>query len=283
LKWQYKFLTPSLVILLSIVAFPTVFLFYVSFHQWTLVKPERPFIGFSNFSYIITSSEFIQSVRVSIIYVLSVVVLSFVVGLGLALILTEELKGRNLIRTLIALPIVVPPVVCGFAWKFLLNRSVGVIGGYFLPLMGFKGSIFGNPTLAMVSIILADIWSRTPLMFLILLGGLQAIPIHLYEAAKLDGASYWQSFKNVTLPLLKPAILIALIIRFIDAFNMFDIIYVMTRGGPGTSTQTFPLLGWKVGFWYFNLGEASALGVIMLFITIGISLLLIRRLSRGIS
>lgn len=281
MKWQYKFSMPSLVILLSIVLFPTVLLFYIGFHQWVLMKPERPFVGLGNFADIVGSSEFVQSVRVTIIYVVSVITLSFTLGLGLALLLTEELAGRNIIRTLIVLPVVIPPVVCGFAWKFLLNEKMGMIGAYLLPLMGFKKiTILGHPTLALLSVILADIWSRTPLMFLIFLGGLQAITIELYEVAEIDGASYWQSFKNITLPLLKPAIFIAVIIRFIDAINMFDIIFVVTRGGPGTATQTLPLLGWKVGFHFFDMGQAAALGIIMLFVTIGIGSFLVRRLSR---
>lgn len=281
MKWQYKYTLPSLVVLLAIVLFPTVLLFHIGFHQWVLMKPARPFVGLRNFTDILGTDEFAESVQVTIIYVISVTGLSFAIGLGLALLLTEELAGRNIIRALIALPIVIPPVVCGLAWKFLLNEKVGIIGAYLIPLMGFKRiTILGNPLLALIAVIVVDIWSRTPLMFLIFLGGLQAIPNELYEVAEIDGATFWQSLKNITLPLLKPAIFIALIIRFIDAFNMFDIIFVLTGGGPGTATQTVPLLGWKVGFHYFDMGQAAALGIIMLFVTIGIGSFLAKRLSR---
>ena len=145
--------------------------------------------------------------------------------------------------------------------------------------MGFMKSLLADPSLALSSIILADIWSKTSLMFLILLAGLQAVSPDLYEAARIDGASSWQLFSHITFPLIKPAIIIALIIRFIDAFNVFDAIFVMTSGGPGTATQTFPLLGWKIGFLYFNLGQAATLAIIMLIMTIGVSIFLIRRIT----
>jgi multiple sugar transport system permease protein len=243
------------------------------------MRPGRPFVGLENFGNILKADELAQSVRVTIVYVSSVTALSFALGLGLALVLTEELKGRNVFRTLIALPVVIPPVVCGYAWKFLLNEKVGVFTAYLLPKLGLKGvTILGNPTLAMIAVIIADVWSRTPLMFLIFLGGLQAIPFELFEAAKMDGAGFWQSFRRITLPMLKPVIFVAVVIRVIEAVNAFDIIFVLTSGGPGTSTQTLPLLGWKVGFHFFDMGQAAALGIVMLVITSGFGTVLARRL-----
>jgi len=279
MKWQQKFLLPSIVVLGSIVAFPTVFLFWVAFHRWLLLKPGIPFSGFDNFVSILFSTEFLNSSKVTAIYVIASTLITFLLGLGLALALNEEIKGRGAIRTLIALPIVVPPVVAGFAWKFVLNREVGVIGGYILPMLGFQKSLLADPNLALGSVIIADVWSKTSLMFLILLAGLQAISPELYEAGRIDGASSWQLFINITLPVLKPAVIIALVIRLIDAINVFDTIFVMTSGGPGNATQTLPLLGWKIGFFFFNLGEAAALAILMLFITIGISIILIRRIA----
>lgn len=279
-KEQYKFILPALIALIAIVAFPTVFLFYVSFHEWLLFQPGRPFAGLGNFSNMVTSREFIHSIKITFLYVSLTTLATFVLGLALALILNEEIKARGAVRALITLPIIVPPVVAGFTWKFMLNREVGVIGGYLLPLLGLEKSLLGDPTLALISVVIADVWSKTSLMFLIILAGLQSISTELYEVAKIDGASFRKILRYVILPLLKPAIVVALILRFIDAFNTFDMIFVMTSGGPGIATQTLPLLGWKVGFLYFNLGEAAALAVIMLFMTIAFSLILIRRLSR---
>jgi multiple sugar transport system permease protein len=280
MREEYKLLMPSLILCVAIVAFPTAFLFYVSFQRWVLFEPEVQFTGFGNFRSMITSHEFLESVRVTAIFVISSTLLTLVLGLALALILNESLRGRGLFRVILTLPAIIPPVVAGFAWKFLLNREVGVIGGYILPSLGFQKSVYGDPVLALVSVITADVWSRMPLMFLILMAGLQAIPDELHEAAEIDGANYWQCLKSVTLPLLKPVIIIALIIRFIDAFNLFETIFVMTSGGPGTATQTLPLLGWKTGFQYFNLGEAAALAVLMLMMTILVSQAMIRRMRR---
>ncbi len=278
MKEQHKLLMPSLILCAGIVAFPTAFLLYVSFERWVLFEREIVFAGFGNFYSMMTSAEFLESIRVTAVFVSSSTLVTLVLGLALALILSENLKGRGLFRVVFTLPAIIPPVVAGFAWKFLLNREVGVIGGYILPYLGFEKSVHGDPVLALISVITADVWSRMPLMFLILMAGLQAIPDELREAAEIDGANYWQCLKNVTLPLLKPAIIIALIIRFIDAFNLFETIFVMTSGGPGTATQTLTLLGWKTGFQYFNLGEAAALAVLMLFITVLISQALIRRM-----
>lgn len=279
-KWQYKFLFPCFIALLAIVIFPTISLFYLSFHRWVLFEETRPFVGVENFAHLFTSPSFINSAQVTTIFVIASVVLSFLFGFILALILSEKIKrGRGILRSLIALPIVVPPVVAGFSWKFLLNRDVGVLGAWLLPSIGFTKSILSTPNLALVAVILADVWTQTSLMFLILLAGLQAIPEYLYEAAKIDGANYWQNFRHVTLPLIKPTAAIALIIRFIYAFNVFAPLYVMTRGGPGTATETFPLLGWKIGFQYFKLGQAAALGVIMLLVTIVVALFFIRKIG----
>jgi multiple sugar transport system permease protein len=278
MKEQYKLLLPSLIITAGIVAIPTVFLFYMSLHQWILFVQEIKFSGLGNYYSILTSAEFLGSVKVTAILVASSIFLTLLIGLLLALVLNEDLKGKDVFRTLFTLPAIIPPVVAGFTWKFLLNREVGILGGYLFPSLGLQKSILGDPFLALIAVIMADVWSRVPLMFLILLASLQAIPFDLYEAAEIDGANYWQALRSITLPHLKGAIIIALIIRFIDAFNLFETIFVMTKGGPGIATQTLPLFGWKIGFQYFNLGEAAALAVIMLMITIFISQTLIRRM-----
>jgi multiple sugar transport system permease protein len=280
LKEEHKLLLPSLTITAGIVAFPTVFLLYVSLHQWVLFIQEIRFIWLGNFYSILTSKEFLQSLRVTALFVTSTCALTLVFGLALALILNEDLKGKGVFRSLFTLPAIIPPVVAGFAWKFLLNSEVGFIGGFLFPLMGYHGTILGDPVLALLSVIMADVWSRMPLMFLILLAGLQAIPPEIYEAAEIDGAGYWKALRFITLPSLRSAIIIALIIRFIDAINLFETIFVMTSGGPGIATQTLPLFGWKVGFQAFNLGEAASLAVLMLILTIFISQVLIRRMQK---
>lgn len=282
MREEYKLLLPAVVVLAGLVIFPTFYLFYTSTLKWLLRDPTGPkFNGIGNYLSLFASADFQNSIIVTLLFVGASVGLSIILGLGLALLLSENLRFRRVIRTLIILPIVLPPVVVGFTWKFLLSSEVGVIGAYFLRLIGLERvSPLGDPTLALLSVILADVWGKTPLPFLIFLAGLYAIPPTYYEVAKIDGASSIQMFKHITIPHLKKALIVAIILRTIDAFNSFDTIFVMTKGGPGTATQTLPLLGWKIGFYYFDLGSAAALGVILLFLVMLLSLPLIRAVMR---
>jgi len=279
MREEYKLLLPAVISLAILVAFPTVYLFYTSFHEWLLRDPTGPkFNFFGNYWSLLMDDDFRNSVIVTLVYAGASIALSMALGLALALIFNESFKGRRVMRTLVILPIVLPPVVVGFTWKFLLSSEVGVIGAYLMRLLGFtKISLLGNPTLALLCVILADVWGKTPFTFLIFLAGLQGILPTYYEAAKIDGAGSWALFRHITLPGLKKAFGVALILRAIDAFNSFDTIFVMTKGGPGTATQTLPLLGWKIGFYYFDLGKAAAIGVILLFMTMILSMFFLKR------
>lgn len=279
LRAYLPLLLPAVLMLAGIVAFPTVYLLYVSLHQWFLYTPGLQFVGLGNFATLIRSPEFQNSVRVTVVYVGLSTSLTAFIGFVLALLMSSTLRARGLLRTIVVLPLIVPPVVAGFGWKFLLSREVGLIGGWILPALGLQKSMLAEPTLAMVSILVADLWSKTPLMFLIFLAGLQAIPFELYEMAALEGARTLDMIRYVTLPLLRPTMVLALVLRFIDAMNIFDVIFVMTSGGPGTATQTLPLLGWKIGFNNFDIGQASALAIVMLIFMAVPSALFIRRLG----
>lgn len=265
---KYKFLAPTVIICAALVAFPFVYMLYLSVHQWVAFRPERNFIGLSNFKFAFLSSEFRQSLVTTIIFVVASVIISIFLGFVLALILNERFRGRNVVRALLTIPAIIPPAAAGFTWKFLLDRDVGLLGGFLFPLLGIKEAFLGSPSLALISVIGADVWCQTPLMFLIILAGLQAVPIELFEAARIDGADFGQVLRKIVIPLLRPVLGLAVIIRFIFAFTSFDVIFTMTRGGPGIATQTLPLLGWKTGFLYYDLGQASALAVLMLIITV---------------
>jgi multiple sugar transport system permease protein len=282
LREEYKLLLPAVCILAFLVAVPTFYLFYTSLHRWLLRDPTGPtFIGIENYIKLIQTSDFSTSLTVTLIFSAASVILSLLLGLCLALLFNENIKGKRIMRTIIVLPIVLPSVVVGFTWKFLLSSEVGIIGAYFMPLVGLRDlSLLGDPTLALVSVIVADIWGKTPLPFLIFLAGLSAIPPIYYESAKIDGAGSWHMFRSITLPNIKKPIAVAAILRTIDAFNSFDVIFVMTKGGPGMATHTLPMLGWKVGFYYFDIGTASAIGVILLLLVMFLSMPLIRSISR---
>lgn len=280
MKRYFPFLAPALLILIVIVAFPTVYVFYMSTHRWLLSMPNREFIGLGNFMTLFKSPDFKSALVTTLIYVLASTLLTAVVGFILAFLMSGNLRGRNLMRTIVVLPLIVPPVVAGFSWKFLLSREVGLIGGWYLPRLGLQASMLADPDLAMISVLIADLWSKTPLMFLIFLAGLQAIPDDLYEMATMDGARLSSLLRFVVIPLLRPTIGLALVLRLIDAINVFDLIYVMTTGGPGTATQTLPLLGWKIGFNYFDFGQASSLAVIMLILVVVPSTIILGRFTR---
>lgn len=272
-------LAPAVVALAAVTLFPGLYLLWMSTRGLRVQAPGG-FVGLENFRVLVQSPAFREALVATIAFVTASTLLSLILGLGLALALTEQLRGRGVMRTLLTLPLIVPPVVAGFGWKFLLSSDVGVIGAFLFRRLGLDWAPLGDPSLAMASVILADVWSKTSFMFLILLAGLQAIPPWLYEVARIDGAGYWAQFRLVTLPLLRGVLVVALILRVLDAINTFDVIFVMTQGGPGTATQTLTILGWKIGFTYFDLGQAAALAVLMMVATVVASSALIRR-TRG--
>jgi multiple sugar transport system permease protein len=179
------------------------------------------------------------------------------------------------------MPLIIPPVVAGFIWRFLLNGEMGFIGAFLLPSIGFTKSLLADPWGALVSVVIADVWSRTPFMFLIFLAALQSIPRDYYEAVRLDGATVVDEFRHVTLPMIKGAFVVAILFRIIDAINTFELIYVMTKGGPGRATLTLSLLGWKTAFQGFDFGSSAALGVIMLVVTSVVATVMFRRYLRA--
>lgn len=274
-KWiVLSFIGAAAIILLVITVYPFLFALYTSFHTWMLTKPETgtPFVGLFQYKNLLFSSVFQHSLGITLIFVFMSVGGTFLIGLCLALVLSrEDIGGKSIFRTILIIPYFLTPVVVGFAFRFMYDAKVGLIP-YFLSLVGIHlDTILGNPSIALYAVIAVDIWNQTPLAFLILLAGFQAIPLELYEVAKVDGASSWQTFRYITLPLLKYAISLVLLIRTIEAFKMFDVLYVMTEGGPGRSTELLNMLGYKLAFSFFRMGGASAFSILVFCIVMGIS------------
>jgi multiple sugar transport system permease protein len=277
--WRLWFVAPAILALGTVVLFPTVYLFWMSVTHWVVTDPETYFGGAENFQQLLGATDFWRAARVTLVYlILSSGVMVFL-ALGLALVLSEQ-RSAGIFRALVVMPLVIPPVVAAFTWRFLLNSEMGFIGAFLLPSVGFTTSLLADPVGALFSVVIADVWSRTPFMFLIFLAALQSIPNDYYEAARIDGAGILQQFFFVTLPMMTGAIVIALLFRVIDAINTFELIYVMTKGGPGRATQTLSILGWKTAFQGFDLGGAAALGVVMLVITLICALLTFNRFLR---
>jgi multiple sugar transport system permease protein len=278
--WQFWFVIPTVLALGTVVFFPSGYLLWMSVSHWVITEPGVYFDGAANFGNLLRSAEFYSALWVTAIYLALSTVLMLVLALSFALALSRP-GTSGFLRAVVVMPLVIPPVVAGFTWRFLLNGEIGFIGAYLLPMAGFQGNMLATSAGAMISIVIADVWSRTPFMFLIFLAALQSIPRDYYEAIRLDGANRLQEFFLVTLPLLKGAIAVALLFRVIDALNTFELIYVMTKGGPGRATQTFSLLGWKTAFQGFDLGQAAALGVVMLVMTTICASIVFRRFMRA--
>lgn len=271
----------AVIILLVLTIYPLLFSLFLSFHKWSLTKPGPwRFVGLKNYLSIIQNPEFWRIILNTFIFTFSAVTLQFGAGLGLALLFSREIKGESVLRSLLVLPMMVPPILVGLLWLFMYKKDFGIINNMLKLLRIEPITWLSKPLTAMPAVIIADTWQWTPFMFLLLLAGLRSLPQEIYESSQIDGASFWQTFRYVTLPLLKPVISIAIIIRFMDAFRVFDKIFQLTGGGPGVSTETISLYIYRNGFRYFNMGYASALSYFALIIIIAFSMIYIRVLRR---
>lgn len=277
--WRLWFVAPTVLALGLVVLFPTGYLLWMSVSHWVITEPGVYFDGVRNFQTLSRSTEFFSAIWVTGLYLVLSTALMTVLAFAFALALSAP-RSPGVLRAIIVMPLVIPPVVAGFTWRFLLNGEIGFLGAWLLPMAGINVNMLADPVGALISIVIADVWSRTPFMFLIFLAALQSIPRDYYEAIRLDGANRLQELLLVTLPMMKGAIAVALMFRVIDALNTFELIYVMTKGGPGRATQTLSLLGWKTAFQGFDLGGAAALGVVMLVVTTTVANIAFRRFMR---
>ncbi len=212
-------------------------------------------------------------------YLVATVTSQLVLGLAVALLLNRDLRAKGIIRTIVVLPMMATPVAVGLIWRFMYNTDLGMVN-YFLSLIGMKKfDWLGNIKTGFWAVVITDVWQWTPLIVLILLAALQALPHDLYEAASIEGANKLQTFRYITLPLIRPAILVALLIRIMESFKTFDIIFVLTGGGPGATTQVLSLYTYKVGFRQFEMGQASALSFFMLIIVLLIANIFLKVMS----
>jgi len=275
-------IAPAVFTLLVVAIIPTIFLFYLSLHNWELGNPwnSRTFIGLKNFVDVFKDEQFINSLLVTFKYCTTVVIIEFVLGFSIA----NYMKGQNqkvkfFILISLIIPLTMTPSVVGLIWRSYFHPTAGIINFIINIIFGTKINWFSKNN-ALLTTILVDSWQWTPFVTIMLYSGLEALPQECFEAASIDGASGWNEIKYITLPLLKPIILIALLLRIMDAFKMFDIIFVMTEGGPGDATELLSLHIYRVGFFHTGyIGRASSIAVILLVIIIVLSQILIRRMS----
>lgn len=277
----YLLLSGAVAVLFVLTIYPLIFSLVLSFHKWSLTKPGPwRFVGLLNYVTIVSDPVFWRIILNTFIFTFSAVGLQFTIGLGLALLFSREIRGQNVLRSIVVLPMMVPPILVGLIWLFMYKRDFGIINNMLGLLKIEPVTWLSKPLIAMPAVILADTWQWTPFMFLLLLAGLRSLPREIYESSQIDGASSWQIFRYVSLPLLKPIISIAIIIRFMDAFRVFDKIFQLTGGGPGVATETISLYIYRNGFRYFNMGYAAALSYLAVIMIIAFSMIYIRVLRR---
>ncbi len=258
-------LAPTIIALILLTAFPTVSLVYYSLCKWSMDSYVPHFVGLNNFRQLLSRDPlFWHSLQISALFITGAVGLEFLLGFAIALLFSRPLKLVGLLRSLLILPMVMTPVVVGLTWRILYNPSFGLIN-YFTGLLGFPPLAWvDRASTALPALIVADVWQWTPFMFLMITAGLQSLPTEPFEAARVDGASSWQILRHLTVPMLRQVILVAILLRTIDAVKTFDIIYMLTRGGPGTATQTMNIYTFYLAFEWLKPGYAAAMALVML-------------------
>lgn len=275
----YLLIAPTAAVLFALSIYPLLYAIKVAFQtgsgesvQWT----------FANFMRLASDGFFLSALWHTLIYATVALTFEFLFGLGLAVLLDRPLRARSVFRAILLIPMMLPPVVVGVVWRLMLNADFGAVNGT-LKSIGINTEALtwtASPKLALMSVIAVDIWQWTPFMFLVLLAGLQSIPQEPYEAAMIDGASAWQTFLHITLPMLRPAMLIALLLRTMDLLRVFDQIFILTEGGPGFATETVSLYIYRSAFRFFDFGYAAAMSFVLLIVTNIISAGYIRLLQK---
>jgi multiple sugar transport system permease protein len=269
-SFEMLLLLPSVIILAVLSIIPLVAMIYLSFHEVNFTPVEEQiFIGLENFAQMAGDGSFWNAWKVTVIYVGGSLSLQLGLGVFIAVMLHRVVAGENVFTSIIIMPMMIAPVVVGLIWQFLLDPSFGLYT-YLLNQVGLfvNQPILGDSTSAMAAVILMDTWQWTPLIVLIVLARLKSIPQHLYEAARVDGATGLTQFRYVTLPLLKPAIAIALLLRSMDLMRYFAKVFITTGGGPSSSTKIIGLYVYEQALRFFNLGYGSAAGLVLLIVTI---------------
>ncbi len=274
------FLIPAAAVLLLTSVFPLLYSLYLSTFQWNMLMPasEPKFIGFMNYVNAFQNPEFTSSLRRSFVYVFSSVAIEFVLGMLIAFMVTAKIKGLPAFRVALLVPLMMTPVVAGVLWRFLLNPEYGVIN-YLDSVFGGSGGTtwLAETNLAFISIVMVEVWQQLPVVIFILAAGISSLPASIYESADIDGASGLQKFRYITFPLLQPVIAVVLLLRTMDCFKIFDVIYTLTYGGPGKATEVVSLFIYKEGLKYFQIGRATSMSWIFLIIVLIISFFFMRQ------
>jgi multiple sugar transport system permease protein len=262
----WLFVLPCIVIILAVTIFPTIYSFGLSFTKWEISLPDRPFIGFGNYAALFRDVRFLHSIMITAIVVAVGVGVEMVLGFGLGQLLSGRMKGKRFFVAALLLPVMVMPVVVGYTWRLLWDAMYGPINQIIGWIIGrpFQHVWLANTWTAIFAILVTEIWQWTPFMFLVFLSGIVSLDPEIFEAADIDGASGLDKLRYLTLPLLRPIIIVALLIRGLDALKFFDVIFALTGGAPGNSTETISFYIYKTGYQFFRLGYGAAASFILL-------------------
>lgn len=282
--WAY--ILPSVIVLVLLTVLPTVFLYYVSTTDYELGQfwNEHHRVGLENFARLFSGrdTEFWPSVRISLLFTVLATAIEFICGFGVAILLNRDFRWKSLVFACLMVPITITPSIVGQMWKLMYNAEYGVINFVVGSLFHAK-VVWLGPQLAFTSTLLVDIWQWTPFLALIIYAGLRALPAEPYEAALVDGATAVQSFRYVTLPLLRPLLTLAVLFRSMDSLKLFDVPFVLTQGGPGSATELLSLHVYRLGFAQTGwVARASATAVVLLFLIVLSSQMLVRQIRREV-
>lgn len=267
------FVLPAVLVVLAVIVFPWMFTLWMSLFDWKIGnKPQ--FAGLANYVELATNRRFLEAILHTLVFTALAVAAPLVLGTAAALVFHQKFLGRGFWRGAFVLPMMATPVAIALVWVMMFHPQQGVLN-YLLSLVGIPPSEWVySPMLAIPCLVLVDIWQWTPLVMLIVLGGLASLPTDPFEAATMEGATRWQTLRYVTLPLLMPFIIVAAVVRLIDALKTFDTIYVITQGGPGTASETINLYLYLQAFSFYQIGKASAVVVVFFVLVVALSLLL---------
>jgi multiple sugar transport system permease protein len=278
--FPWALVLPAALLLLILAIGPTLYVFGLAFLKYTPGRPLQ-FAGLGNFIRAFTTERFWRGLYITGWFVFGSIAVQLIIGFTTALSLQRVGRRlRQIATTLMLIPMMIAPTVVGVLWKMIYKARYGALN-YMLEQVGIVGPDWlADKTAALAGLLIADIWEWTPFMTILLLAGLQSLSREIYEAAYVDGSSTWQVFKNMTIPLMRPFIFLAVFLRMVDALKTFDLIFGITRGGPGDFTESIAWYTYKVGFTYFELGYAAAISVVQLLIIIILGRVLLKQLSR---
>ena len=274
-KTKYAFTLPALILIGIIVLFPIIYNLFMSMNSWFVASEKGPeWIGLKNYGNLLDNPRFWNSLKVTFLFSLGALTVEVVLGTMLALFLNREFRGKSIVKLIFLFPIAATPVAVSLIWGMMFNYDLGIIN-IIMQNLGLEPLLWlASPKIVIPALIITDTWQWTPLILLIVLASLESLPTDPFESAKVDGANIFQVIYHITLPLVRPAIVVAAMIRSIDAIKTFDMIYVMTQGGPDVASENLNLYIFQTGFSYFRMGAASTLAIVLFTLVLVINILL---------